>query len=130
MRFEFYIPSVSALDILKGILLFVDKQKTYTSNPVKYNRFFQEVSKEYKDLFRDISFEEDTFLPYSMDLEKAYTAAMEFNILKRPNPDIYPCEIMASEKRLRKDAETRFNDQEMTSLRDIAKRFQEQLKEP
>jgi len=127
-KFEFYFPEVTALDLLKGILAFADRDKSYSCNPVKYNRFFQDAAKGYPELFMDISVEEDNFLPYSEDIEKAYTAAMEFNILSRPNPDIYPCKIIASPKRLKKTLE-KFRPEDIKKFRELAERFESELKE-
>lgn len=127
-RFEFYFPEMTALDLLKGILAFADRGKNYSCNPVKYNLFFQKAAKIFPDLFADIPFEEDSFLPYSEDIEKAYTAALEFNILSRPNPDIYPCRISASAERLERALE-KFSSEDIQKFKKLAKHFETELQE-
>lgn len=127
-KFEFYFPEITALDLLKGIIAFANRDKNYSCNPVKYNRFFQDAARAYPELFADVSVEEDNFLPYSEDIEKAYTAAMEFNILSRPNPDIYPCKIIASPDRLKRTLK-KFSPDDIEKFRDLAKRFESELEE-
>jgi len=127
-KFEYYIPDITALDILKGILVFVDKDKKYTSNPVTYNLFFQSAIKKYPELFKDITMEEDDFLPYSEDIEHAYTSASEFNIINRPNPDIYPCKIVATTERLKKIL-SKFDSTQIEAIKELATEFERHLQE-
>ena len=61
----FYKPKITAYDILKGILLNVDRKEQYSCNPVRYSKFFLKTAKQYPSLFNDVSFEDDDFLPYS-----------------------------------------------------------------
>ena len=128
-KFKIYVPKLTAFDILKGILFFVDRKGNYSCNPRKYNSFFLKASKEYHELFEDVVFDDDPFLPYSEDLERAYTSAMEFNILSRPNPDIYPCAISASEARLEADIKNKFTKDQIRKLQALAKEFQKELRE-
>jgi len=127
-KFDFYIPDITALDILKGIMAFVDKDKKYTCNPVKYNHFFQTAIKNYPEFFKDITIEEDDFLPYSEDIEYAYTSASEFNIINRPNPDIYPCKIVATDARLEKIF-SKYSAPQIDILKNLAVEFERQLQE-
>ena len=127
-KFNFYVPDITALDVLKGIFAFINRDKSYTCNPTKYNFFFQKAAKKYPNMFEDISFEEDDFLPYSEDFEKAYTSAAEFKIINRPNPDIYPCKVVASEERLKKHL-MKFTPEQITIIEGLAKEFEKELQE-
>jgi hypothetical protein len=128
-KFEFYFPKVTALDILKAIFSELDVSKQYSCNPVKYNKFFQGAAKKYPSLFEDIYIDDDAFLPYSPDIEQAYSSAVEFDIIRRPNPDIYPCVIVASKERLLSDIESMFTALQLDELREIAKDFERELQE-
>jgi len=128
-KFQFYFPRINALDILKGIFLYVDKGKSYSSNPAKYNRCFRDLHHRFPNLFKDISLEDDSFLPYSDDLEEAFTLAQEYKIIARPNPDFYPFTIIASEERLKKDVAGKFSKQEIVVLKKIAMDFEAVLQE-
>lgn len=128
-KFEFHIPSITALDVLKGIFLFVDRSKHYSCNPVKYNKFFQKAASKNSNLFGDIYIDGDPFLPYSEDVERAYSSAMEFNIIQRPNPDVYPCMIVAPVERLKKDVDKKFDAAQAEQLKKLAKDFEAELQE-
>jgi hypothetical protein len=128
-KFKLYSPDITALDILKGIFLNLDREKRYSCNPAKYNKFFQQIAPRYPDLFKDVSIDEDGFLPYSEDIEQAYAKAVEFNMLSRPNPDIYPCQIVASPDRLQKDVAAKFTPEQLKVLKEIAICFEKELQE-
>lgn len=128
-KFQFYFPRINAIDILKGIFLYIDKEKSYSSNPAKYNKFFQNFHHKFPRLFKDISLEDDSFLPYSEDIEEAFTLAQEYKIIARPNPDFYPFTIIASEERLKKDVVGKFSKQEIVVLKKIAMGFEAVLQE-
>jgi hypothetical protein len=126
-KFNFYVPDVTFLDILMGIFSYLDKSKSYSCNPTDYNRFFLRISKKYPNLFKDIYFKEDQFLPYSEEIERGYTLAMEFKIIRRPNPEIYPFMISASDEMLQKELEEKFTSEQGALLKEIAKEFEDEL---
>jgi hypothetical protein len=128
-KFQFYFPRIKALDILKGIFLYVDNKKSFSSNPVKYNKCFQQFHHNYPNLFKDISLEDDSFLPYSDDIENAFTLAQDYKIIARPNPDFYPFTIIASKERLEKDVADKFSKKERAILKKIAMDFEVNLQE-
>lgn len=128
-KFQIHVPKLSALDILKGVLFFANRGKSYSCNPRKYNAFFLKASKKYPELFEDVVFDDDPFLPYSEDFERAYTSAMEFNILSRPNPDIYPCNIVATQSRLEAHVKNKFTTDQVSRLQILAKEFERDLPE-
>lgn len=128
-NFEIYNPPIAAFDILKGILLYTDREKSYSCNPTKYTKFFLKMKKKFPDLFDHIDIYDDNFLPYSSEIERAYSLAMEFRILRRPNPDVYPCEISAEKERLENSIKDKFTEAQKQQLVDIAKEFENELKE-
>jgi hypothetical protein len=128
-RFQFYFPEITALDILKGIFLYLDEHKEYSCNPAKRNRFFQGAYHEFPELFRDITLEEDGFLPYSEDIEQAFTLAQEYGIIARPAPDFYNFTIIASKERLEKDVRSKFSEKEIAILKKMAKDFGAELQQ-
>ena len=127
--FRFYTPKITAFDILKGIFLHMDKSKSYSCNPHKYNVFFQDAADRHPGLFEDVIIERDPFLPYSEDIERAFSLAMEFNIIVRPVPDLYPFRIVACEKRLEQDVDEVFGTEHMQAIKELARRFEETLQE-
>ena len=128
-RFRFYTSKISAYDILKGIFLYADRDKTYSCNPHKYSVFFRDAADKFPELFEDVFIEKDPFLPYSEDIERAYSSAIEFNIIVRPNPDTYPCRIVADRNRLEKDVLKAFTEDQLGKVKELASLFERTLQE-
>ncbi len=128
-KFEFYVSELEALDILKAIFLHVDISKEYSGNPTRYHRFFQRMKHEVPDLFEDVSVDEDKFLPYSEEIEEAFSLAQDYQIISRPNPDIYPFRIKASKERLEQDIKGKFSKPQLKAIGKVAAEFEKELRE-
>lgn len=128
-KFVFYVPEVEALDVLKAIFSQVDSKKMYSGNPTKYHSFFVKAKDQEPNVFKDVFIDQDTFLPYSEDMEQAFSLAQDYRIISRPNPDIYSFEIKASKERLKQDIKGKFSSKEMAAIKKIAKLFEKELQE-
>ena len=84
---------------------------------------------DYGDLFEDVWVDEDNFLPYSQQLEEAFSLAQDYQIISRPNPDIYPFQIIASPERLKRDVKKKFSNKDLAAIKKIAKEFEKELVE-